>query len=295
MSIDLSNPLLFERDVFEHDAPEPETTNTTDEAPSPCGEGAQPHQPTHQEEPLPPLGGTLDVLDELLRHRRRILRRIERSEDLVLIARSMLICILVTMSVVGMGLGFFRGGIQILYAAIKVPVVVVLTVSICAPCFTAIKRAMDQPHDIARDFALVLSTMALGSMVIAALSPLLVMVIFYKLPYHQLFLFVALLATIGGAMGYLFFFEGIKRTITRGHRLICITVLFVMAMVGAQMSWVLRPYLVRPASTEVPFVRNIEGGLINAILQSSQSARGIYRVKRDLNSKARRRYLRRTR
>ena len=192
MSIDLSNPLLFEREVFEHDSPETEQDHqtSTQEAPAPQDEAPETPRTKSAEEPLPPLGGTLDVLDELLRHRTRILRRIECNEDLILIARSMLICILVTMSVVGMGLGFFRGGIQILYAAIKVPVVVVLTVSICAPCFTAIKRAMDQPHDIARDFALVLSTMALGSMVIAALSPLLVMVIFYKLPYHQLFLFV---------------------------------------------------------------------------------------------------------
>jgi hypothetical protein len=47
--------------------------------------------------------------------------------------------------------------------------------------------------------------------------------------------------------------------------------------VGGQTSWILRPYLVRPRTEQVPFVRAREGSFADALLMSSRSARGIYK------------------
>ena len=47
-------------------------------------------------------------------------------------------------------------------------------------------------------------------------------------------------------------------------------------MVGAQLAWTLRPYLVRPRAPEAPFVRDIEGSLFEAFRETVQSAQGIY-------------------
>jgi hypothetical protein len=52
--------------------------------------------------------------------------------------------------------------------------------------------------------------------------------------------------------------------------------LSLLVLVGAQMSWTLRPYLVRPRTVEVPFIRAVEGSVIGAALESWSSARGIY-------------------
>jgi hypothetical protein len=50
----------------------------------------------------------------------------------------------------------------------------------------------------------------------------------------------------------------------------------VFVVVGGQLSWALRPYLVRPRTEEVPFVREVEGGLLDAVSGAIRSARGIY-------------------
>jgi hypothetical protein len=46
--------------------------------------------------------------------------------------------------------------------------------------------------------------------------------------------------------------------------------------VAGQTGWILRPYLVRPRTTEVPFVRATEGGLVDAVFTSVRAAAGIY-------------------
>ena len=48
------------------------------------------------------------------------------------------------------------------------------------------------------------------------------------------------------------------------------------ALVGGQLSWALRPYLVRPRAPEVVFVREVGDTLFDAIAGSLRSARGIY-------------------
>lgn len=46
----------------------------------------------------------------------------------------------------------------------------------------------------------------------------------------------------------------------------------VFAAVGAQVSWTLRPFLVRLQTVNVPFVRNVDGSLYDALRQSLRSA-----------------------
>ena len=47
---------------------------------------------------------------------------------------------------------------------------------------------------------------------------------------------------------------------------------------GGQTGWALRPYLVRPQTEGVPFLRNIEGGFADAVYRSTRSAAGVYDV-----------------
>ena len=51
----------------------------------------------------------------------------------------------------------------------------------------------------------------------------------------------------------------------------------VFALVGGQLAWSLRPYLVRPRAQDVVFVHEIEGNLFDAIANDVNSAQGNYR------------------
>lgn len=219
----------------------------------------------------------MGVLDELLRHRPRLLRRLLEGDSLPQIARAAMVTIVVTMAVMGASMGFYRGGLQILYAAIKLPLVMLLTAAITAPVYSAIKTALQHKASIMADFALILSALALTCLVTVALAPVLLLGVFQQTPYHKLILLLVGLFGLGGAAGYVFFFKGINQQLVRGHRLICVTLLVAMGLVGSQMAWLTRPYLVRPASEEVPVMRAFEGSFMDAVIQSTRSARGIYK------------------
>jgi hypothetical protein len=47
-------------------------------------------------------------------------------------------------------------------------------------------------------------------------------------------------------------------------------------VVGAQTAWLLRPFLVRPRTEHVPFVRHLEGDLFGSVGVTMRSAAGVY-------------------
>ncbi len=228
------------------------------------------------EGPLQDLDGGLAVIDELLRHRGRLLRRIEEGRESLLIARSMLLTIVVCTMAIGASIGFFRGGVQVAFAAIKLPMVLLLTAAICAPVYTTLKAALQHKASLVADFALILCAVALACLVSVSLCPLLMLAALRETGYHAFVLLSAGLCLLGGLAGYVFFFQGMHQQLRRGYRLVTIALLFVLAMVSTQMTWIARPYVVRPASDEVPFLRDYEGSFLEAIRKSVDSARGIY-------------------
>jgi hypothetical protein len=132
---------------------------------------------------------------------------------------------------------------------------------------------------IRRDFALVLSSLALGSLVIAALAPIIMLAVGWHVDYHTLILLTVGCCAIGGLVGLSLFISGTRETPFTSRVLILSVVLLVFGLVGAQMSWTLRPYLVRPqhvATRSIPFVRSLEGSFLDSVSTSSRSAMGIY-------------------
>ncbi|HEU0032738.1 MAG TPA: hypothetical protein VFQ53_19035, partial [Kofleriaceae bacterium] len=102
---------------------------------------------------------SLGTIDVLLRDRTLMLARI-RSGNVTAILRTMIVTIAAAMAIVGAALGSYRGGIQIAYAAIKLPLVLLGTAALSAPVLTAIGSALGRRVRFAQDLALVLSALA---------------------------------------------------------------------------------------------------------------------------------------
>jgi hypothetical protein len=223
-----------------------------------------------------PASGALGTIDTLLRDRAATLARIARGEALADLVRTMLLTIAVSCAIFGAAVGMYRGGVQILYAAIKFPLVMLLTAAITAPCLTAFNAAVDRPYGLRRDVALVLLSLGFGSLLLVAQAPILLLGALLEVAYHKFILMTfgcAALAGLGslGVLG-----RGIRGQSGRHARITSLALVGVLAVVGAQVAWTMRPYVVRPRTTEVPFVRQIEGSLLEAVMGSSRSARGIY-------------------
>jgi hypothetical protein len=89
----------------------------------------------------------------------------------VALAKRHFATILVGAAFFGATLGMHRGGIQILYAALKLPLVVLLTAVVCTPVLTSLNRALNRKAVLAEDLSLVLASLARGCLILAALAP----------------------------------------------------------------------------------------------------------------------------
>ena len=223
---------------------------------------------------------SLGAIDLLLRDREVMLARIRSGADIPAILRTMVATIALTMAIVGAALGSYRGGEQIAYAAIKLPLVLLGTAALSAPVLTAIGRAFGRRTPLVHDLALVMCALAFGALLLVSTTPLILLGRALSFTYHEMILMTVVLFAIGGVAALHVVIRALSiehlREPMPGWRTSVFGLCLVFILVGGQLSWALRPYLVRPRTPDVPFVRAKEGSLFDAITTAFQSARGIY-------------------
>jgi hypothetical protein len=122
--------------------------------------------------------------------------------------------------------------------------------------------------------SLALAAAARSSLVLLAFAPALWLAVDCGLGYHAASLAAAVAYGVAGlaALGVL------VRGIGAGEGRVLTTLAFIAMFfaVGGQTAWILRPYLVRPRTQNVPFLRALEGGFADALFTSGRSAAGVY-------------------
>ncbi|MBA2544694.1 MAG: hypothetical protein H0V17_33935 [Deltaproteobacteria bacterium] len=216
--------------------------------------------------------GTIDLL---LRDREMMVAKI-KSGNVVEILKTMTLTIAVAMAIVGAALGSYRGGEQILYAAIKLPLVLLGTAALSAPALTAIGAALGRKSRLASDLALVMSALAFGALLVVAFTPLIMLGRAMEVSYHEMILGTVAVFAVGGIAALSMVIRALAVEQGKGWRTALCGLCLVFVMVGGQLSWALRPYLVRPRTPEIVFVRDVEGSLFDAVIGALRSARGIY-------------------
>lgn len=221
-----------------------------------------------------PLQG-LALVDALLRDEPALLERI-RAGDVRRAMRTLLLTIALAAGTYGMVLGLFRGGVQVLYAGVKLPLAVLLTASLATPALAAARRAIGKPGGAERDLALVLSALCVGCLVLASLAPVALLAVLMGLDYHRLALLAVSSCLLAGASGVARFWRGLEAASRRERAFLGLTAIAVFLAAGSQMTWTLRPYLVRPKSRTVPFVRTLEGSFLESVSHQAGWATGAY-------------------
>jgi hypothetical protein len=243
-----------------------------------------PLERAESEAPVAPPRTPIASLEQLLRDPGGYLDtllRAERSEHLSdAVALPSLVRLSLGAIVVGAGLfgavlGAFRGGRQIAFCALKLPLVLIVTLVVCTPPFLAlarVSRASWSPRSI---IALTLGSCARFALVLAGLAPI-VWLVQGAVSYHSVILTVVVACALAGLSASTVLFAGLSRAGTTGTR-VGLAFVAVFAVVGAQTSWLLRPFVVRPRTESVPFVRALEGDFAESVGMSARSAAGIYR------------------
>lgn len=220
--------------------------------------------------------GTLAAVDGLLRAPDAVLDRIDAGDDLELRVRAYAATLCATTAVMGATLGSFRGGWQILFAAVKLPLVALLTAALVTPAFVAARRVLQGAADPRREAARVLACMALAGLLVSATAPVLLLAMALGADYHATTLLTVACCGLAGLGAAALGRRVLRRGPATGRWTLGALVLIVGALAGTQLSWTLRPYLVRPRTEAVPFVRAVEGSFIEAVGLSLDSVRGRY-------------------
>ncbi len=221
------------------------------------------------------LTATPTIVDRLLRTRTRFMSTLENGE-LRATARALFATTLIAAAIFGACIGNYRGGLQTLFAAIKFPIVLLLTAALTVPALSGVKSALGYRTTLGRDTTLVLSALALASLLMAAGAPVLFLCMEQHASYHTTILLVVAIGGTGGLAGLSVLAAGL-RELAVTHRLTLLGVtLAVFSLCGSQLAWMMRPFLLRPAANAPVFLRAPEGSFFDSVSRSYDSARGIY-------------------
>ncbi len=242
-------------------------------ATAPTGAAAPPTAMPTPPRSLPDDGAPGSLVEQLVRDPLAFIARIEHDESASLV-RALLITVVLGAGVFGGLVGTYRGGLQVLYCAVKLPLVLIGTLVLCAPAFVAIARATRVAIAARSVIALTLGASARFALVLAGLAPV-VWLVHGWFGYHGVVLTIVGTCTIAGIAAAALLFSGLARATGPGL-LAGVAFVVVYAVVGAHTAWLLRPFVVRPQTADVPFVRGIEGDLMDAVHTTARSAAGDY-------------------
>lgn len=214
------------------------------------------------------------IFTALLRAPERIAEDCLHDRELPAIVRTSLAAIVLGAALFGGTLGTFRGREQILFAALKVPLALLATLAISAPAFHALAASLGRPLPFRSVLSLCLAATARSSLVLLALTPALWLSIEWGTGYHASAVLASMAYGLAGFAALGLLLRGLGDAPFRGLTTAAFVAVFFA--VGGQTSWILRPYLVRPRTEDVPFLRAREGSFADALYASTRSSFEIY-------------------
>jgi hypothetical protein len=175
----------------------------------------------------------------------------------------------------GAALASSRGGLQIVYAALKLPIACLLTLIVVVPALAAISTALRRPLTLSGASVLVLAAAGRAALVLLALAPVVWLAFDQGLAYHR----GIVVATLGYGLAGLSALGMLRLALGRDLRSLIVIGCFglVLLPAGGQAAWLLRPYVGRPSQAEVPFLRSREGSFGASVHQSLFSSVEMYR------------------
>ena len=218
------------------------------------------------------------MLDELLRSPQAVAERVRRREDLRPLVVAALLALVLGAGTFGAVLATARGGVQLGYSALKLPLAVLLTLCLCVPAFAAITRALGRSIDLGGMVGLSLSAAGRAALVLLAFAPAVWFALDRGISYHASVLLSAVCYGVAGLSALRVMQSGLGRDARGFGILLCCAA--VLLPTGAQSAWMMRPFIGRPSQAQVPFLRAKESSFADAVYRSAFSSVGIYEESR---------------
>ena len=216
----------------------------------------------------------LSVLTRLLRDPQGLVESADHPAGLIEIAPPLLLATGVGAGLFGAVVGSHHGGIQILFAALKLPVLLLLPPILALPAVHGAWKLIGVEARWRRLSAATLVGMARTAVLAAALGPVVWLAFSGGLDYHMAVLAFAGTLVLAGLPGI----ATVLRALPSGGELRAVAVAGSIAVLGAvfaQTGWLLRPFLARPTA-EITLLRPVEEDILSSLQASGHSAVGDY-------------------
>jgi hypothetical protein len=175
----------------------------------------------------------------------------------------------------GLVLGWVRSPLQGAYAALKLPLAWLITLSVCVPAYYALLATFGSALRFRTICAAVLVATGRASAVLLALLPVLwfasVVLPNTGLGYHRVVSLAMVLYAGSGLAALSVMREALGR---KSSLLLLCTSLFLL--VAGQSAWTLRPFVGRPADERVPFLRPAEDTFLSVVPRALRSSTDSY-------------------
>lgn len=209
-----------------------------------------------------PVPNFLRIAESLLKHRDQVYSELKSGTNLNSIIISSNLTITVLTALYGASIGVFPGGIQILSDAVKVPLILLVTLYVTIPTYYVLDALFGGQLSLRQTTGILVSGFGLMSLVLIALLPVNLFFILTTgsnsagTAYDFIVLLNLTIFTVAGLAAITFILEGYSTTHQGSEwKLSFLMSSLVLALVGTQMSWILRPYF-NPSSE---FIRPLQG------------------------------------
>lgn len=196
----------------------------------------------------------------------------EQSNKLI-IYQILIICVFTF--IYGIVMGSYHSFIQSIIAGLKVIVLFLSTLIICFPSFFVIQQVLGSKMRLRQMIIIVLSGFVLTSAIALSFSPIVILFQITGGNYHFLQLLHVAIFIFSGIFGMRLMIDALKYACEKRdtYPQIGVTVfriwIIILAFVGIQLSWNLRPFLC-DKNEEFKLFRKYEGNFYTAIIYSVQ-------------------------
>lgn len=217
-----------------------------------------------EEKPIPP-NATPGML--VLRAPEHLFARIAEDQNLASMVGYFVRWTLVFALIYGAAVGFFAGGWQIASAGLKMPVLILLSLAICLPALFTFNVILGSSLSFLQCAAVLSMSAYLTATILASFAPIMLFFVISAGGHDFVTLLNVAMCAIAGFFGVMWIWRAMSSLAETGETEPNMTILriwmLIYGFVGAQMSWILRPFVGDPESFAL--VRRIQSNFFDAV------------------------------
>jgi len=214
--------------------------------------------------------GILSVIEEFLKRSDGFFKNLVEEKDLTAYFVNSNLAILVLSAVYGATMGAYAGGLEILFSAIKVPILLLISLYLTVPSYYVLYSLLGGKRTLRQTALLLLFSFTIMATVLLALVPVNLFFVITTTKSSATYAFTVLLNivifTLGGFFALTNFIKGAKvlyRESSENWKPAFLLGSLILMIVGTQMAWVLRPYFDYYSG----FIRPLKSNFYTAMVQ----------------------------